>query len=178
MIRPKRDIKSIIRSCIGSTYRSCIRPLLLPVVLAEQLVQEIYAELNTQHHKLDLLQNSAGQHEYKGVQCGDPLELDFVSTTRRLNFIGNEVAMRVLRIKALLSTLDQVDEWERGFQGGGSMDHPAGIELDNVLTEGRDVLTTKIAYLRDTCNILLFEAEYEDKRVHALSQTVSRVPAE
>jgi hypothetical protein len=150
----------------------CIQPLLIPAVWAEFLVSEIYADLNTQHPKLGQLQTPAGQHKYPNVLSGDPLELDFVSSSRSLNFVSNEVAICVLRLKCVLSALDQMVEWERGFQRKSATDHRTETELYSALAEGGTITIAKIAYLKDTCNVLLFEAECEGKRVQALSQAV------
>jgi hypothetical protein len=129
--------------------------------------------MNRHHQKLDDMEAVTGQHEYSRVPSGNPLELDFVSTTRGLNFIGNGVGIDVLRLKCILSILEQLVEWGHALKEARIGDDKAEIPSDNTQYEGEAIITEKIAYLKDTCNVLLIEAECEEKRVRALIQVVS-----
>lgn len=175
MIRHEFNIIPFLRSRIGSLDQHCVELLMLPVLLTEQLVPEIYARFSIHHQNLDDLEAAAGQHEYSNLVRGDPLELDFVSSTGRLNFIGNGICIDVLRIKCTLSALAQMVEWGHVIEMQKRKGLNTATRLGNALPEDATVLTAKIAYFRDTCNVLLVEAECEEKRIRALSEAVSSV---
>jgi hypothetical protein len=59
------------------------------------------------------------------------LELDFVSTTRSLNSIGNGIGIDVLRLKCILSILEQLVEWGHALKEAKIGHDRAEILLDN-----------------------------------------------
>jgi hypothetical protein len=172
IVRPGLKMIPFIRSRLESFEKHCGQPLLLPVLLVEPMVSDIYRRFNVHHQKLDGMEAVTGQHEYSAVPSGNPLELDFVSTTRSLNFIGNGVGIDVVRLKCILSILGQLVEWGHALKEARTGDDRAEIPPDNTQYEGEAIVTEKIAYLKDTCSVLLVEAEYEENRVRALIQVV------
>jgi hypothetical protein len=101
-----------------------------------------------------------GQHEYIGRPTGNPLELDFLSTTRSLNWVANKIAVDIVRMKGMLRALERMGSWAAKLNSGKEK------------AEGEDVIGDKMGFLMDDCRILLEEAEYEDKRVKCLIQVV------
>ena len=172
IVRPGLKMIPFIRSLLEPLEKHCGQPLLLPVLLVEPMVSDIYRRINIHHQKLDEMQAVTGQHEYSRIPSGNPLELDFVSTTRSLNFIGNGVGIDVSRLKCILSILEQLVEWGHALKEARIGDNRAEIPSDNTQYEGDAIVTEKTAYLKDTCNVLLIEAECEEKRVQALIQVV------
>lgn len=172
IIRPGLKMIPLIRDLLEPYEKHCGQPLLLPVLLVEPMVSDIYRRINVHHQKLDEIEAITGQHEYSRIPSGNPLELDFVSTTRSLNFIGNGVGIDVLRLKCILSILEQLVEWGHALKEARTGDDRAEIVPDNSRYEGEAIVTEKIAHLKDTCNVLLVEAECEEKRVRALIQVV------
>jgi hypothetical protein len=162
-----------IRSLLDSFEKHRSHPLLLPVLLVEPMVSDIYRRINIHHQKLDEVEAVTGQHEYSIIPSGNPLELDFVSTTRSLNSIGNRVGIDILRLKCILSILEQLVKWGHALKEARIGDDRAEIPPDNTQHEGEALITEKIAYLKDTCHVLLVEAECEENRVRALIQVVS-----
>lgn len=173
IVRPRLKMIPFIHSLLDSFEKHCGHPLLLPVLLVEPLVSDTYRRINIHHQKLVEIEAVTGQHEYSVIPSGNPLELDFVSTTRSLNFIGNGVGIHVLRLKCILSILEQLVEWGHALKEARIRDDRAEIPPDNTQSEGEAIITEKIAYLKDTCNVLLIEAECQGNRVRALIQVVS-----
>src|SRR5438046_1246695 len=81
IVRPGLKMIPFVRSLIDSFEQHCSQPLLLPVLLVEPLVSDRYMRMNRHHQKLDDMEAQTGQHEYSRVPSGNPLELDFISTT-------------------------------------------------------------------------------------------------
>lgn len=171
VVRSGCDITHLIRSGIEALGNPSTHPLLLPVILLEREVNELTNRLSIHHQKLDDLEATAGQHEYSGIPVGDPLELDFVSVTRRLNFIGCGVTFDLVRIKCFLLALEQVTQWGHCLELRRSTDHSSNKQPGN--NDRSSMLTARVDYLTHTCRILLLEAESEKTRVQALSQAVS-----
>jgi hypothetical protein len=162
-----------IRGLLDSFEKHCGQPLLLPVLLVEPMVSDIYRRITIHHQKLDEMEAVTGQHEYSVIPSGNPLELDFVSTTRSLNFTGNGVGIDMLRLKCILSILEQLVEWGHALKEARIGDDRSEIPPNNTQSEGKAIITEKFAYLKNTCNVLLVEAECEANRVRALIQVVS-----
>jgi hypothetical protein len=170
VVRSGCDIVHLIRSGIEALGNPGTHPLLLPIILLDREVNAFTNGLRNYHHKLDDVEAIAGQHEYSGIPVGDPLELDFVSATRRLNFIGCGITFELVRIKCSLLALEQITQWGHCLELRRSTDHSSNKQSGN---NGFSKLTARVDYLTHTCRILLLEAESEKSRVQALSQTVS-----
>jgi hypothetical protein len=173
IVRPGLKMIPFIRSLLDSFEKYCGQPLLLPVLLIELMVSDAYKRLNIFHQKLDEKEAITGQHEYSAIPSGNPLELDFVSTSRSLNSIGNGVGNDILRLKCVLSILEQLVEWGLALKEARMGDDRSEVPPNSTQSEGEAIITEKIAYLKDTCNVLLVEAECEERRIHALIQVVS-----
>jgi hypothetical protein len=169
VVRSGCDIVHLIRSGIKALGNPDTHPLLLPVILLDREVNELTNGLSLHHQKLDDLEAIAGQHEYSGIPVGDPLELDFVSATRRLNFIGCGVTFDLVRIKSSLLALEQVAQWGNCLELRRNTDHSSNKQSGN---DRSSMLTARVDYLTHTCRILLLESESEKSRVQALSQAV------
>jgi hypothetical protein len=171
VIRSGLDIVQAINRGIEAFGNPGTDPLLLPLIFLDKEVRMLVDRMRMHHKKLDDLENSAGQHEYNNVPLGNPLELDFVSTTRRLNFIGCGLSFDLVRIKCILLAFEQITHWRLSLASSRSYDHDSKDQSIN--NDSCVILTSRVEYLENTCRVLILEAESEQSRVHALSQAVS-----
>ena len=71
-------------------------PLQLPILAIELEIENINNRLHASDHEINDLEQSMGQHEYENTPRGSPLEIDFTTTTRKLNFITKRVGVDTL----------------------------------------------------------------------------------
>lgn len=156
---------------LDSQKSHCQQPLLMAVLSIEHVVDFCNERLEECSANLLRLEPGMGHHEFPSMPRGNPLELDFLAATRTLNSITNKVGVDIARLGSTLLALDNILAWgkdieqvnstECGFPKGSS----TGLEWSQVMDE-------KIAYLADTCRILLLGAEYLQKRAQTLIQVV------
>lgn len=140
----------------------CKHPLLLAVLIVETVNNSISARIQTANYRLNELEETMGQHEYINRPMGNPLELDFLSTTRRLNFIARTLAGEGMRIGATLLILDKISRETRELARAAEID-------GTVLSSGTSVSDTSmidemVAHHVDACQNLALRAQYEEKR--------------
>ena len=140
------------------------QPLLVPLLLAEIALDNCQRRLGRSEEALDELEETMGQHEYHNRPRRNPPDMDFVSSARKLNFIGNDVAKDVARLQSFTSVLKKIVE----FKGGNLQENNCGEEA----LKGNWVLDDKLAYLFDVCRVLQTQSEYEEKRIYILTQVV------
>lgn len=92
-----------------------------------------------------------GQHEWDNRPLGDPLEMDFVAATRRLNSVGMMLGVERMRVKGLLLNLGVMRESNRQYSGG---------------SEEREMLVEElVVFHASSCENLALRVEYEQTRV-------------
>jgi hypothetical protein len=118
------------------------------------------------------LEEAMGQHNHTGRPIGNPLELDFVSTTRSLDTIGHQVAFDVVRLRELVLALEKMsicildsikfDATVDGKEQAG--DTQTGDWLQKF--EGSPMIASRLEFVKDSCTVLLLEAECEEKKAY------------
>lgn len=89
----------------------CEQPSLLFAVASEMMIDVSVQRLNEHDCKMNDLEEIIGQHEYHDRPRGNPLELDFMSTTRSINYVTKRVAVDVCVLEAMLIVLQRITEW-------------------------------------------------------------------
>jgi hypothetical protein len=135
--------------------------------LAEIAIEACQFKLRVSDQELNDLEETAGQHEHHNRPVGDPLEMDFESTTRKTNSIGKRVELNLARLHLFQQVLEKLAEFKNDtLQGSTCMQE--SLEVLGSRSEVND----KLVYLLDTCRVLSVQAEYERKRVAILTQGV------
>jgi hypothetical protein len=169
------DIPKMIRSGIRTLGLTSLHPLLLPIILLENRVDTKTSWLQYRHQELDQMGRTCGQYEYGGHPLPDPLDIDFVSLTRRLTRRGHGMPSGPLGIKCVISALEQATLWNQTFQSNRSK---ISIPIETPsMSRDSAILESRMEYLKDTCNVLLWEIECERARIHDLTRAVCRVLA-
>jgi hypothetical protein len=104
-----------------------------------------------------------GQHEYENTPRGSPLEIDFTTTTRKLNFINKRVGVDTFNLGCVLLALETVKSW-------GNENWKRIVSKEN--EERNSEMKQKICNITDSCRSLLLLADYEEKRTKTLIQVV------
>ena len=130
--------------------------------------------------KVNDLEELMGQHDYPDRPRGNPLELDFLTTTRSLNAVTKKVAVDICVLEELLLVLGRVGEWRVDLmrsKGKGKADEESGgmegsQEKEIEERKAETLVSEKIEYLKDTCRHQLAAAKYQEKRIGSLIQVV------
>jgi hypothetical protein len=105
-----------------------------------------------------------GQHEYGDRPLGNPLEADFVTVTRALNYVGKRISLSAQHFGNVLLAVESLE----GFQK--HVKKQIGEEEEE--SEGSYMIEEKIEELKSECRSLLLMVEYEEKRTGTLIQVV------
>ena len=142
----------------------CDQPVLIPLLLVETAIETCHLKLGAADQDLNDLEEMIGQHEHLNRPRGDPLLIDFETTTRKINFIGKRVALNAARLQAFTQVLEKL----AGFKHDTLSCGQEGLEVQ----VSGDEVEDRWAYLLDTCHVLSNQAEYEGKRITGLTQAV------
>ncbi|KAF8856034.1 hypothetical protein BDZ45DRAFT_675834 [Acephala macrosclerotiorum] len=129
-------------------------PLLLPVLLSELCLVSSSAHIEIGNDRLNELEETMGQHQWINRPLGDPLKLDFISTTRTLNFTARTLGVEKMRIQGILLTLSNILLEVENL-------HTLDPQEANTYTWMKETL----AYHTNTAQNLVLRTEYEEKRV-------------
>ena len=121
-----------------------------------------------------------GQHEYENRPSGNVHELDFLATTRSLNYISKKVGVDTVRLGSTLIATDLLAKWKSKIEeikvaNGSQPSESESTLADKTPNEGSNLLDEKLAYLTHNCRVLIMMAEYEEKRTRTLIQVVSTI---
>jgi hypothetical protein len=100
----------------------CQHPLIVVVLVAELIVNTIAGLCEGVNRRLNVLEETMGQHEYANRPKGDPLELKFEETTSSPNFIGRTLAVQRMRLGSTLRNLEKYFKRLRTCQMRENMD--------------------------------------------------------
>jgi hypothetical protein len=148
---------------------------LLLVALFDEVVPGIVREVQIHYQELETLAVTCGQNRYDGLpltDLPDPLDSDFVGATRLLTCIGHGNAANIVKTQCILLGLGQASSWLRSIELAKKMD--CNTTSDFRSDRDATIFEARIDYLRNTCKVLLLEAEREKCRMQDMSQTVSR----
>jgi hypothetical protein len=140
---------------------------MIPLLLVEIVIEACQFKLRVSDEELNDLEEKAGQHEHPNRPRGDPLEMDFGATTRKINFIGKRVDLNLARLHLYQHVLEKLAEFKDDILQGS-----ACVQGSLEVLGSRSEVEDKLAYLLDMCRILSVQAEYERKRVAILTQGV------
>jgi hypothetical protein len=146
--------------------------VLLGVLVVELEVNLLQERLKDSNKKLNELEEMMGQHEYEDRPRGNVLDLDFLATTRRLNYISKKVGVDSVRTGSTLVTLEGLGKWKDEIISLRRDVDPAVSWFENPESESQRMIEEKLEYLRDSCRVMLLMADYEEKRVRTLIQVV------
>jgi hypothetical protein len=59
------------------------------------------------------MERLVGQKEYRDRPRGNPLEIDFLSTTRSLDYVSKKVRTNMIRVLSMLRILKKMREFKR-----------------------------------------------------------------
>ena len=114
-----------------------------------------------------------GQHEYEDRLKGNPVDIDFLSTTSALNHISKRLAVDVLRLSTMQVALEKISQWKKEIADSQNLPKQAeSIELAEEQSHGFRMIDEKIAYRTNHCRVLRLRGEYEEKRTRSLVQVV------
>jgi hypothetical protein len=154
----------------------CELPLLLALMSTEQIIDTCIERLDTSDGTLNELEATMGQHEYDHRPKGNPLELDFLATTRALNHVGRMVGADVSRLNSILIVLGKILDWGKEIiESQIRYRDGENITTTEEVTDGFCIANEKIDYLADSCRALILRGEYEEKRAQALIQVVRSI---
>jgi hypothetical protein len=140
-------------------------------------------------HECDMtlhkLEKELGQHEYKNIRPNnDPLQVDFMYATRRLNFMSRKTALEVLRLKSTMETVEWIEDWAKEMKSRKSSKNRPKAEDNHVVhddgekehddegDDDDDGLAEILPWLRNSCKVNLHCAEFIKIRKDALIQVV------
>jgi hypothetical protein len=111
-------------------------------------------------HKLE---QETGQHSWTDRIMGDPMNLDYAKATKTLNFVSRSLAVESMRIKEHLITFPFIAK---------EIDSLALSGVADVKEKG-EKLKEIVAYHVNTCEHFLLRAEFQEKKVKALTAVVN-----
>jgi hypothetical protein len=85
---------------------------------------------------LNVLEESMGQHEYANRPVGNPLELDFMATTRRLSAVSRILQVEKMRLGSFLLSLEMMSEGRKILELEGENEVQMmsfKVEIDDVI---------------------------------------------
>jgi hypothetical protein len=173
---PEDHIEDLIMN-LKSNNLSTSRPLHCAVLMVEFAIDTYLAQVETCSTELIKLEQVMGQHEWTNIPAGNPLELDYIATTRKLNFLVRILAVESMRLEGMLLTLERLAIYIKETARDTSFTaYDSGINISQMTTsEGSNEVEEKVAYLKNACQINLLRAAGHTKRVHALIQVVSSI---
>lgn len=144
--------------------KSCdLHPLLLCSIVSEALLKENLNEIERYAEKVSVLTKLTGQHEHSYVPNSDVFEIDFMTTTRSLNFSNKRIADEARIVKSILRSLEVIQKF------GDEIDTDLGkIDDQLVLLNFQHAVEHHVEICRD----LLGTCEYVEKRIATLIQVV------
>jgi hypothetical protein len=147
--------------------------------MAEFAIDTYGQQIETCETEVRRLEQVMGQHEWDNIPIGNPLELDYIATTRRLNFLVRTLAVESMRLEGTLLTLECLAIYAKDITSGdmGSTERDSGTNKTRQIKthEGSNAIEEKVAYLQNACQVNMVRAGWHTKRVQALIQVVSSI---
>jgi len=152
----------------------CEHPLVLPALITEFVIDECSERVNLSNLTLNNLEESMGQHKYMNRPRGNPLELDFIATTRDINVESRRLGLCTARLRGVLLALELIlSETEKTLMQSNL--RPIKSEATTSLPAAPDgfcIMDDMIANLVNSCKNTLARVEYETKRTQTLISVV------
>jgi hypothetical protein len=151
------------------------QPLYLAALIAEVVIDSSNDRISLFVLSLKKLEEAMGQHEYSNIPLGDPLKLDLMKATRRLNFFVRNFNIEITRLGSMLLALEQIQQ-HRAYIGSSREPGKVEIGFDTLGEDVGEQMDEKIAYLKNACQNTLLRAEFQHKLAQSLIQVVSLHP--
>jgi hypothetical protein len=134
-------------------------PLSLPIHIIGMSINSSSIRLQWADDIITKFEQDTGQHEWSDMRVGDPMEMDFSSATRMLNFIYRSLAMEITRYKWNLNALDNIVKYIDTLS----------VENANtqILVESGERLRDLVAYQISTCQYNMIRAEFQEKKAQS-----------
>jgi hypothetical protein len=175
---PDNHIKELIKN-LKSNHLSTSQPLLCATIMAEFAIDAYSEQIETCETEVKRLEQVMGQHEWANIPIGNLLELDYIATTRRLNFLVRTFAIESMRLEGALLTLERLAIYTKEITAGDmvSTQCDSGTNKTSQIKthEGSNEIEEKVAYLQNACQVSVVRAAWHTKRVNALLQVVSSI---
>lgn len=150
----------------------CEYPLVLPALIAELVIDICSERVNISNLTLNNLEESMGQHQYMHRPIGNPLELDFISTTRQINFESRKLGLDTARLRGVLLAIEMIlGETEKTRSNLRPIESETTTSLP-AAPDGFCIMDDMIANLVNSCKNTLARVEYETKRTQTLISVV------
>lgn len=150
--RPEHEFPAIIEA-FKSEWRFARHPLLVPALVSRFVSCSIAQRIHIADRKLNELEEMLGQHEYTNRPVGNPLEVDFVATTRTLSFLARILGVEKMRASGQVLVMDLISTEAKS--------DACSAQLGN----GFRTVLAMAGEQRDAAQRLVLRAEYEEKRV-------------
>jgi len=150
------------------------QPLLLAILVTELAIDSTERRIQAGDWRLNELEETVGQHEYINRPKRDPLDMDFVGTTRTLNTTSRMLGVERMRLGACLLALDLIERETMKL----SINHIDSTKIREKIDkemddEGALTLIELTEYQINVCQNLVLRVEYQEKRVQSQIAVVS-----
>lgn len=145
-------------------------PLHLATLVIDVAVSSCIERIQTRKYTLSELDEKMGQHEYKNLKQGNPLQNDFLETTRQLNFVARNLGSDTMHLSWIILTLKEIAKYTQDL--ARTYDRNASensVNSDDCL----DRMKAGIEYLENACQTYLLRMDCLTRRKDALLQAVS-----
>jgi hypothetical protein len=132
--------------------------LLIPCLVIQIALSTNAERIQVADVKLNSLEETTGQHEYINRPLGNPLEIDFITVTRTLNFLARVLGIEKMRLGSTLLALDLISKEFRELEK-----HGPGSPEDRAAA--REMIEEMAADHINSCRNLILRAEYQEGRV-------------
>jgi hypothetical protein len=144
---------------------------LFPLLIEEAFINQCQKETMYVGSRLQQIKISLGLFESleSTDELNDPSEVDSLPATRSLNRCGDDLSINTLWLRDASITLDRMLEWSNRLH-----DSHESTERDGSGPGGsnRQLTVSKVQLLKDRCNALLLEVDYNQERGSRYMQVV------
>jgi hypothetical protein len=156
-------------NAVNTQKSYCDQLLLLPTIAVELLINYTGSRLNKLESTLKDIERLVGHKKYRDRPRGNPLEIDFLSTTRSLNYVSKKVGTNMLRVLSMLRILKKMREFKRKLCAENKPQNGRPEQED---LAGSRLIDERIDYFMDSSEALFGICEHQEKRASTLLQVV------
>ena len=146
-------LDSILSTISSSSRELFLNPFHLPTIVTSLAIRTSAKRIFAIDFILRGLESELGQHEFKNVKSGNPLEVDFAKKTTQLNFLARRIEVLQLRLGSMGLTLQLLEEWigldKQSFgREKADEDFSAALEIIAGLKNARSVTEQRVEFCR------------------------------
>lgn len=148
-------------------------PLYLATQVIEVVVSSYIERIQARTYTLSELEEDTGQHEYGNLKKGDPLRIDFMATTRQLNFVARNLGSEKMHLSWIGLALKKIAKYTEDLASAKTRSlSESGMNSDDLCLRKME---ENIEYLENACKTYLFRVECLRERKDTLLQGVSTI---